>query len=1270
MQFARFSPVSKASGAQALVRLLAWVVLVVLAQPATANIAILNGVEGVSNGQAISGEVMVRANILGQPDLVIFEMTGPVSFTTVRTGNQPSMMVNPQTGQDMPWDTAAVPDGDYALTVRAVVENGNDRQQTIHFAVRNTLTETEQNDTVVVVDTPETPANDPQPQQPTEPDSGGDEAEAPQVVVIGGDSDDQDDLSVIDDLQAAQELPAVRFADTVEAYTRGSAANLDVLVAGTMPEDGSIVAIAWSAGETRIVDEFAHELDLNDPGVLADRLDLLPAGENEIQLLVRRSSQVHAIVRLSIEVVVPVVEPADLPEVSIEAVPSAYVRGSGQPLTVTIDGELPENADVLVLAWSRAEARLVDEFAFVLGSDRRVPASALDKLPAGRVQLQLLTRVAGEVVQRVGYRFAVELPAAPEPPVEEEEVALPAVGFASAPAVYVMGSGIDLQLSASGPLPADGDVVVIAWSNSEQRMIDPFAFTIASDDAWAIPAAKMELLPAGSTQLQLLVRRNSHAEALVTHNLTIEPAQPDEPESPVEPAPSARPVAAFVQTPSSYTVGIDNGIQLATTGTFDETTDLLVIAWSVAQSRLVDDFAFTLREGPFVISPDRMAMLPPGDVILQLLPREGNAPYAQVQHRVTVVNADYEGGGTLNPSPGDGGAGDSGDNGQGSTDEEPQTGDEPSGGDEPQQDSYSIAFATGAPAEHVRGSGVPLNLSLTAGLPGGSTVEVRAWSYGNQAYVTMFALTLAGSPWRVESSRLDTLTDGEYRIDATLYVPGRPAMMASHAITVTAAGQPGDDATPITVIDGFASFTPSSDTRVIYVANNGNDSNNGLSEQSPVRTLDKAYALLRDGYPDWILLKRGHTFDLNPNDDGAFRWWRRSGRSADEPIVIGAYGDLSQPRPLIRSNGRGVFRSFRGDYVVLNDLHLNANYRDPHSPQYNASLDNEVGMWVNSGVGLFFQGCLIEHFRTNIVMQDYPEPASPTIRDIRMHRCVLRNAYSHGDADAHGMFVNFASGFTITETVFDHNGWHEDVPDSVRRGRNHNAYFAHCDNVALVENVFARGSYEDLKFRNENGGNRCSNLLVKDNLFLACAYAIGFDSNNGDGYASPIVYEDVVVTGNVFVRTIGWPLDNPGGPTMRIGWMDGGDFTNNLYCDPDPRNQRPQAIEIKMNTQMQDIVVVGNTSALSSLPGIYIFPSTANTAGLTLADNPNNLPDAYYVDPGRTLESYISSATNALSIDSFIVRMSDQRLGDWNEAYTGAAVADYYRDGYERTLFD
>src|SRR5690606_36580387 len=58
--------------------------------------------------------------------------------------------------------------------------------------------------------------------------------------------------------------------------------------------------------------------------------------------------------------------------------------------------------------------------------------------------------------------------------------------------------------------------------------------------------------------------------------------------------------------------------------------------------------------------------------------------------------------------------------------------------------------------------------------------------------------------------------------------------------------------------DGWTILTPCADSRVVYVSSSqGNDAFDGLSEATPKRTIAAGYALLRDGYPDWLLLKSG-----------------------------------------------------------------------------------------------------------------------------------------------------------------------------------------------------------------------------------------------------------------------------------------------------------------------------------------------------------------------------------------------------------------------------
>src|SRR6185436_13199158 len=61
---------------------------------------------------------------------------------------------------------------------------------------------------------------------------------------------------------------------------------------------------------------------------------------------------------------------------------------------------------------------------------------------------------------------------------------------------------------------------------------------------------------------------------------------------------------------------------------------------------------------------------------------------------------------------------------------------------------------------------------------------------------------------------------------------------------------------------GWTVITPSTDSRIIYVSSSGGaDTNSGLSKTTPKKTIAAGKALLRNGYPDWLLLKRGDSFN-------------------------------------------------------------------------------------------------------------------------------------------------------------------------------------------------------------------------------------------------------------------------------------------------------------------------------------------------------------------------------------------------------------------------
>lgn len=94
--------------------------------------------------------------------------------------------------------------------------------------------------------------------------------------------------------------------------------------------------------------------------------------------------------------------------------------------------------------------------------------------------------------------------------------------------------------------------------------------------------------------------------------------------------------------------------------------------------------------------------------------------------------------------------------------------------------------------------------------------------------------------------------------------------------------------------EGWTRFSPSADSRIIYVSDSdGDDATGKVYGQSdravsadprnpsrdikPFKTFSAAFKHTRDGYPDWILLKRGDTFYGSVAT--------RNGRSDNEPFL-------------------------------------------------------------------------------------------------------------------------------------------------------------------------------------------------------------------------------------------------------------------------------------------------------------------------------------------------------------------------------------------------
>ena len=274
--------------------------------------------------------------------------------------------------------------------------------------------------------------------------------------------------------------------------------------------------------------------------------------------------------------------------------------------------------------------------------------------------------------------------------------------------------------------------------------------------------------------------------------------------------------------------------------------------------------------------------------------------------------------------------------------------------------------------------------------------------------------------------------------------------------------------------DGWTEITPSDDSLVVYVSSSlGDDANDGLSPEAPKRTIAQAKTLLRHQRPDWLLLRRGDVFEES------IGWWVTAGRSADEPQLIGAWGE-SGDRPLLLTgddNGIVTFGGFGSpahiDHVALIGLHFVAD-------GYDGGDQRPMGVrWNQPSTDVLVEDCKFERYFTNVTF----EPVGGRHADMALRRSVLVDAFTTTSSHSQGLYVFGVDGVLVEGNLFDHNGWLAEDPEGTRTMFRHQAYlqFGNTDCV-VVGNIFANASSHGIQMR--SGG------LAEDNLFVRCSLAL------------------------------------------------------------------------------------------------------------------------------------------------------------------------------------
>lgn len=491
-------------------------------------------------------------------------------------------------------------------------------------------------------------------------------------------------------------------------------------------------------------------------------------------------------------------------------------------------------------------------------------------------------------------------------------------------------------------------------------------------------------------------------------------------------------------------------------------------------------------------------------------------------------------------------------------------------------------------------------------------------------------------------------------------------------------------------------FVPSVDSRVIYVSTtDGNDANSGLSPAQPKRTIAAAYQLVRDGFPDWVLLKRGNVWSES------FQDWQKGGRGANEMMVIGSYGVGARP-VLNTGSGKGFFSDANAApraHLALTDMCFLSDRPGATSPESGITFLNQ---WSD----VLIENCKVEGYASNIVIQEAPlRPAN-----IRVRRCVVVDAHLADAAHSQGIFAGGIDGLLIEECVFDYNGWRRGVPGAQADIFNHNMYLHESGtNFVTRGNISARGSATGILQR--SGGTCENNLLLMNptGVFLGISEVAGSVTRNA-------------LRNNVVLDARDIDSDTPRGLGIWLGGTRHTEVYGNIVAHQRTGSQNVNAFNLESSLLSVAVYrnIVYDWTGAPDINGLAVALDMSDARGVQITDNQfqqvnggflvelsgqagadlgsifgrnhyftsNAPPHQFYYatdyplwvqtsdepwssfgrtafpDPNRTIETYMASLGLTPTIDEFLARTRLQERTSWDTRFTAAAVNAYIQQGF------
>ncbi len=451
---------------------------------------------------------------------------------------------------------------------------------------------------------------------------------------------------------------------------------------------------------------------------------------------------------------------------------------------------------------------------------------------------------------------------------------------------------------------------------------------------------------------------------------------------------------------------------------------------------------------------------------------------------------------------------------------------------------------------------------------------------------------------------------------------------------------------------GWTIVAPSADSRIIYVSSSsGLDTNDGLSAETPVQSIARAVSLVRSGYPDHLLFKRGDEW-FTVAGLGSFK----SGRSATEPILVSYYGDEGpRPRFNIDVSFMSTFNAEASNLAFVG-LEWYGYKHDPDSPDF--SSDEKVDVFNMLGYG---ENILIEDCIANFASLGAFSPADISNKyvNLKLRRVIAHHSYAPDSyfvnelrTRTQGIYIHRTEGVLVEDCLFDHNGWNEKVAGSGPNMFNHNIYMSGYNpdpsKIIIRNNILARGSAHGIQLR--SGGSATGNLFLQN----AVNINVGFNYVEEDWTEMFNWVTDMdmtTVSDNVFLETRlmdSLDIDYPRtAARLGIGGIA-------IPC----RIQR----NIIANSLNKDGEAIAGYDDVNGIGGSV--EKEDNIIYKFYKDRNKETPDPGWLDPDRSVGDYHQNLGRPGSVDSFLQRAYQRPVRTWWPEYSAESVIAYIAHGF------